>query len=310
MPRSTPEAQLDQIRATRNRSLVQNQGSIPRADKADLINQALVLNNAAPQSFEAHMANFYANFPATTAFQELDLALAKGRDREELIAPELANAARKDNAAELMKWASEMKSRGRVAPGLYTYAEDLMASLEPNAVLIAAGEMDAYPLWVQQFANAKRNDVFVIDQRLLVDPLYRARIWERTKATGTVPAEKDLIKELVKSTDRPVYLSLALGSATLGTMGNALYLTGLALRWSEEPFDNLLLLGERWGQLKKAMDAGPLSQNYLVPGAVLLKYYRSIGDETKASLLEHELRSMAKTLGATEKLIKADILAH
>lgn len=310
VPQATPHEQLDQIRAARNLSLVQNQGTIPRTDKADLVNKAALLHSAAPQSFEAHMASFYAYFPAPTAFQELDLALAKDRDREELIAPELANAARKDNALELTKWAREMQSRGRVAPGLYTYAEDVMASLEPGAVLIAAGEMDAYPLWVHQFANAKRKDVFVIDQRLLVDPAYRERIWERTKAKGAVPAENELITELAKSTTRPVYLSLAMGSAAMGGLGNNLYLTGLAVRWSKEPTNNLRLLEERWGQFKKTMDAGPLSQNYLVPGAVLLKHYRSIGDETKASLLEHELRIMSKRLGATERLIKANILAH
>ena len=310
IPQATPKEQLDQIRGARNLSLVQNQGTIPRTDKADLVNKAALLNSAAPQSFEAHMANFYAQFPAPMAFQELDLALAKDRDREELIAPELANAARKDNALELTKWAREMKSRGRVAPGLYAYAEDVMTSLEPGAVLIAAGEMDAYPLWVHQFASAKRNDVFVIDQRLLVDPAYRARIWERTKAKGTVPTENEMITELVKSTTRPVYLSLAMGSAAMGGQGNNLYLTGLAVRWSKEPTNNLRLLEERWGQFKKAMDAGPLSQNYLVPGAILLKHYRSIGDETKASLLEHDLRIMAKKLGATERLIKANILAH
>ena len=309
-PLLDPNVQLDRMRAARNLSLVQNQGTITRTDKADLINRAAVLNSAAPQSFEAHMANFYAQFPATSAFQELDLAMVKGRDREELIAPELANAARKDNAIELSKWAREMKARGRVAPGLYTYAQDLMASLEPGAVLIAAGEMDAYPLWVEQFANAQRKDVFVIDQRLLVDPAYRARIWERTKARGAVPMESDLMRTLPQSTDRPVYLSLALGSAAVSGLGSNSYVTGLAIRWSKEPIDNLRLLEERWGLFKKTMDAGPLSQNYLVPGSVLLKHYRSIGDETRASLLEHELRTMAKSLGATEKLIKAGVLAH
>jgi len=309
-PLLDPNVQLDRMRAARNLSLVQNQGTITRTDKADLINRAAVLNSAAPQSFEAHMANFYAQFPATTAFQELDLAMVKGRDREELIAPELANAARKDNAIELSKWAREMKARGRIAPGLYTYAQDLMASLEPGAVLIAAGEMDAYPLWVEQFANAQRKDVFVIDQRLLVDPAYRARIWERTKARGAVPMESDLMRTLPQSTDRPVYLSLALGSAAVSGLGSNSYVTGLAIRWSKEPIDNLRLLEERWGLFKKTMDAGPLSQNYLVPGSVLLKHYRSIGDETRASLLEHELRTMAKSLGATEKLIKAGVLAH
>lgn len=302
--------QLDQLRWERNASLARNAGDIPGADHARLVDLAVELNTVAPNSFEAHMANYYTQFPAVAAFQSLELAMLKGPEREELIAPRLVNAARKDNTAELTLRAKDMKARGRMAPALYKVAEDILASVEPKAVLFAAGEMDAYPLWVEQFANGKQKDVLVVDERLLGDAAYRMRIWERTQARGNVAGQVGFIPALAAATDRPVYLSLALGASTMAPLKDKLYVTGLAMRYSAASVDNIPLLAARWEKLKKPLDAGPLSNNYLVPGAVLLTHYRSTGDEARASKLEHELRGMAKALGATTALVKSGILQH
>lgn len=304
------QQQLDQLRLERNASLARNAGNIPGVDHARLVDLAMELNTAAPNSFEAHMANYYAQFPAPAAFQELDLAMLKGVDREELIAPRLVNAARKDITSELVIRAKEMKARGRIAPALYKVAEDILASLEPSAVLFAAGEMDAYPLWVEQFANGKHKDVLVVDERLLGDVAYRMRIWERTKARGEVSGRTGFISNLAAATTRPVYLSLALGNTVMAPLKDRLYVTGLAMRLSSSAVDNMPLLEARWDRLKKPLDAGPLSRNYLVPGAVLLTHYRNIGDEARAARLEHELRGMAQKLGATSTLVKSGILQH
>lgn len=302
--------QLDQLRQERNASLARNAGTLPAADKTRLAQLSGTLNTTAPNSFEAHMANYYSQFPAPAAFQHLELAMMQDMDRDELIAPRLANAARKDNATELALRAKDMKARGRIAPALYAVADDILASLEPGAVLFAAGEMDAYPLWVEQFANGRHKDVLVVDERLLVDAAYRTRIWERTKARGEVPGEAGFIAALAAATTRPIYLSLALGSTALGPLKDRLYVTGMAMRLSSTPVDNMPLIEARWDRLKKPTDAGPLSKNYLVPGAVLLTHYRTIGDEARAARLEHELRTMARKLGATNDLVKSGILQH
>ncbi|HRH69599.1 MAG TPA: hypothetical protein PLB89_08850 [Flavobacteriales bacterium] len=307
---NSSKSQLDVLRVERNASLARNQGTIPALDQARLVDLAVDLNAASPQSFEAHMANYYVQFPAPEAFRELDLANAKGRDRDELIGPNLLNAARKDNTTELVACAKEMKLRGKVAPALYRVAEDIFASIEPSAVVFAAGEMDAYPLWVAQFAEDKRKDVLVVDERLLVDPAYRSSIWERSKARGNVPQADRFIADLPGATQRPVFLSLAVGQSTMAPLRERLYVTGLAMRLSATPIDNIPLLENRWDRFKKALDAGPLARNYLVPGAVLLTHYRAIGDEARASRLELELRDMAKKLGATNSLIKSGVLAH
>ncbi|MEO8589240.1 MAG: hypothetical protein ABI432_07730 [Flavobacteriales bacterium] len=304
--------QLNQFRWERNVALTQNQGVIPPADQARLQEIAGSLSSVAPQSFEAHLANFYVAFPQPAAFMELDLATAKGRERDELIAPQLVNSARKDNPVEQTKWAGAMRDRGNVAPGLYLMAEDILSSVDQNGVLIAAGEMDAYPLWTEQFASGKRKDVLVVDERLLIDPAYRARIWDRTKARGPIPTTAEGFAEhLELSTDRPVFLSLALGQdAAGGALRDKLYVTGLAMRLSSEPVDNIPQLALRWKRMNKAMDTGPLAQNYLLPGAVLLIHYRAVGQESEAARLEHELRDLAERAGATQRMIKSGVFQH
>jgi len=306
------QEQLNQFRVERNTSLSLNQGVIPPADQARLVQIAGSLSSVAPQSFESHLANFYVHFPTPGAFMELDLATAKDRERVELIAPQLVNSARKDSPMELTKWAGAMKARGEVAPGLYAMAEDIMTSVDQDGVLIAAGEMDAYPLWTDQFANGKRKDVLVVDERLLVDPAYRIRIWDRTKARGSVPTSAvGFAARLETATDRPVFLSLALGQdAATGALRDKLYVTGLALRISSTPVDNIPQLAVRWKRMNKAMDTGPLAQNYLLPGAVLLKHYRAVGNETEAARLEHELRGIAERTGTLERMYKSGVFAH
>jgi hypothetical protein len=310
LPQLDAAQRLDELRQERNAALALNGGMIPPADRARLVGLSDALNAVAPHSFEAHMARYYTLFPAPAAFDHLEEAVAQNADREELIAPRLVAAARKNNTNELALRAKEMKARGRIAPALYAVANDMLASVEPGAVLIAAGEMDAYPLWVEQFANGKHRDLLVVDHRLLMDPTYRTSIWARANARGAVAGEADFVAALAGATTRPVYLSLALGSTTLAPLKDRLYITGMALRLSDRPVDNIPLLGSRWDRLKKPMDAGPLSKNYLVPGAVLLTHYRANGAETQAARLEHELRSMARALGATNDLVKSGILQH
>lgn len=308
--RRDAQGQLDHLRWERNTTLARNEGTIPAVDQARLVDLAVELNAAAPNTFEAHMANYYVQFPAPAAFDELEKASEKGVAREELIAPQLANAARKADAAEMSARARDMKTRGRIAPPLYKVAEDIMASVEPGAILIAGGEMDAYPLWVEQFANGKHKDMLVVDERMLADAGYRATVWSAANARGTAAAQTGFIAHLAQATTRPVYLSLSLGQTAMKPLRDKLFVTGLAMRYSDAAMDNIPVLESRWDRLKKPLDAGPLSRNYLVPGAVLLTHYRAIGDEARAARLEYELRAMADRLGATSTLVKSGILPH
>lgn len=304
------KSELDRFRAERNMALARNQGTLPPAELGKLGTMASELNGLAAGSFEAHLANYYVAFPSPGAFSELDKARSLGVGRSELLGPLLVAAARTDDRAELVLRAKEMKANGEMAAGLYRLAQDIFASLERDAVLIAAGEMDAFPLWVGQYADGQRTDVLVVDERLLADAAYRTRIWGRAKASGPVAPEQGFAAALGKASPRPVHLSLALGPAVLAPLSAELYVTGIAMRYSVVPVDNIPMLEARWGKFSKALDAGPLSRNYLVPGSVLLAHYRAIGDEARASALELELRRMAERLGATNSMIKSGVFAH
>ncbi len=303
-------AQLDGFRALRNDLLVTTKGHLGPEQKDRLRAEAAQLERSAPNSFEAHLARYYSEFPAAVAFMQLDLATARDRERPELIGPQLGNSARLDSETELAHWSRAMRTRGNMAPGLKQVADDMLLSMEQDAILIAAGEMDAYPLWTRQYADGFRRDVLVIDQRLLVDAAYRQRMWARSRSRGPVPEAAHFIEMIATSTSRPVYLSPALGPEIPTAMLPSLYVTGMALRHSNTPFDNLTRLQENWVRLSKTTQAGPLSQNYLLAGAVLLKHYRDMGDEPRAASLEHELRGLAKTLGATDRLIRTGVFQH
>ncbi len=305
------QVDFQQMRLDRNSALAERKGELNTTDRDELVRYAERIAREAPNSFEAHMAHFYAEFPAPSSFQHLDRAAMRDAGRSELIGPKLADAARRNNINELGQWSRAMKARGEVAPGLWSFADDLLASVDQDGILIAAGEMDAYPILTRQFADGQRKDVFVIDFRLLEDAAYRHRIWEKTRAKGNVPANAiGFIAALAEATERPLFLSPALGSQRIGLPQENLYVIGLALQYARNPINNIPLLEKRWGQMKKTTEAGPLSRNYLLPGVVLLKHYREQQDETRSARMEHELRQLAKKLNATQDLYRMGVFQH
>jgi len=302
---------LDRFRAERNAALSRNQGQLEAADQAHLRQQAVVLNAVLPNSFDGRLANYYAEFPSAAAWIELDAATRIQPERVELVGPVLTKAVRDGDRERLKPAAKDMKARGEVAPALYTLADDILLSVGSEGILIAAGEMDGFPLLVRQYAEGKRSDVLVIDHRLLEDPGYRAVAWKQAQASGSVPASPEaFMEQLHQRTARPVYLSLALGSAVATRYAGRLHVTGLAMRVSEGQCCTIPDLDETWKRMRKTMDAGPLSRNYLIPSIALLKHYRETGDERRASELEHQVRQMAQRLGATRELQANGILQH
>lgn len=303
--------ELNRFRAERNSVLISNQGQIKSGDRARLKKKASELNAAHPGSFEGELAAYYAEFPGAAAYGHLDEAARMQPARAELLGPLLTQALRNDDRPKLAAAAKEMRLRGEVAPGLLEMAEDILLSVEPGAVLIAAGEMDGFPLLVRQFAEGRRPDVLLLDQRLLEDPTYRARIWQRAKARGAVPPDEVSFPErLLHSCDRPLYFSLALGRGWAETYADRLHITGLAMRLSESPCCDPKALEATWKSMSKTTEAGPLSRNYIIPAVMLLKHHRSQGDEERASAMEHEVRQLAQRLGITRDLQAAGILAH
>lgn len=302
---------LDALRQTRNVALIRSQGSLGSGDRAAIQHQAEALNRAFPNSFEAHLANYYLEFPAAPSFGHLALARAADPGRDELLAPTLIEALHDGDEGRLAAAAKAMKARGRMAAGLSDMARDMLLSVDRGGILITAGEMDGFPVLVRQYAEGERRDVLVIDLRLLSDGDYRSQAWRRAGAKGDAPSTPDgFLGKIHLATARPVHLSLAVGRPIAAPLADHLHVTGLTLRLTAAECCEVKKLESVWKAMRKTRSAGPLSRNYVVPAAALLKHYRSAGDEAQASELEHELRRLASDLGMKRELIANGILQH
>jgi hypothetical protein len=140
-------------------------------------------------------------------------------------------------------------------------------------------------------------DVLVVDERLLGDAAYRLRIWERTKAKWKAVATQRISSSAAwPQRHRTSGVPLAgLGQRNGPAEGEALrdrigHAVEHVRRWTTSRCWRRVGTG-----IAKPLDAGPLSRNYLVPGAVLLTHYRAIGMNRRLRRLEAELRAMAAT---------------
>jgi hypothetical protein len=303
-------ALFNQFQALRYAGLAEGSGTVPDQQQARLDRLAERMATAHANTFEHHLLEYHRAFPSPDAAYHLERARRLGSERTELLLPDLVDAVRRFDNGALRSAANAARKAGLVAPAADRYAQDLLLSVEPGAVLLLAGEMDGVAAVVRQQAYGTRRDLLLVDARLLVDPAYRLRVWSACKAKGNPPASAtELYTALAHATDRPVYLSLAFGSAMAGVAPDQLFVTGLAARIGASG-DTMARLAENWPRMAKDTSAGPLARNYLVPGALLLGHYRRMGDEAKASALEHELRTMAGRLGALPQLHAAGVLAH
>ncbi|MCB9169309.1 MAG: hypothetical protein H6597_05050 [Flavobacteriales bacterium] len=301
---------LDELRAFRCEALARGHGSLSTADRNAMERMANAISRSDPDSFEAHLAAFHAGSPSDAAFRELEQAMKSGPDRPELLGPGLLAAERSGDAAAVRQAALALDRSGHIAPGLMQVARDLLTSLDRDAVVVLAGEMDVYPTLVLQ-ARSLRPDVLVIDERLLGSADYRARIFHEGGGRGSVPKEiVAFIRALAGSSARPVQMGLGLGHGRADMLANEIYLTGLAYRVGTPPPDAMQVLGERWSTFDPTPEAGPLSWSYLLPGGVLLRHYRASNDEAHAGPLELQLRELAQRIGATNDLYRTGVLLH
>ncbi|MBL7962410.1 MAG: hypothetical protein JNM31_01075 [Flavobacteriales bacterium] len=307
----TVQGNWNALRQTRNEMLATRSGQLLPEDREQLRLRADDLARMAPNSFEAHMARYYAEFPATAAMEALSAAYQVAPDRTELAGPMLGAALRNGDKAGVDQWATRLAAPGMVTNPLLDYATDLLASVDRNAVIFTNGDLDTYPALVRVHAGRVRPDVLIIDRRSLNDAAYRQRCWKDAGAKGQAPADDPrFASQLAVATDRPVYLAASMERGWLDALSPQLYCTGLAFRVGPAPADHMRALEQRWKALHKTTEAGPLSRNYLMPGSLLLQHYRAAGDEGRTAAMEHELRQLAKRIGALDRLYQAGVLTH
>ena len=305
-------AQLNWFRSERNARLATNNGSLTDGDAAELDRIAATIQRTAPGSFEHHLSTYYLRFPDPAANEALQQARALAPGRIELLLPLFNQANATGDKAALDEACARLEREGGVAPGLLEAADDLLRSVDARGIVLTNGDMDAAPAIVQQRRHDVRRDVLVIDQRLLADPGYRTRVWREAGASGPVPGGGPAFARALRTAGtRPVFLALSLDPDWFDAFPGELCATGIAFALRPDEQCRVADLAVRWEAMHKTTNAGPLSRNYLLPGAVLLRHYRNDPAlEGKAARLELELRTLGNALGATRQLIETGVLPH
>jgi hypothetical protein len=303
------DAHLNWYRSERNARLQSNNGSLRSADKKALNDIAKDIQATPGAEFQQQLTTYYERFPEQAAFDALDKAAAAKPEDATLIMPKLVEANRNGDQAGIDKGCADAETRGGLSPALLDVASDMLNSVDHQGIVFCNGDMDAYPALVQQRRHAERRDVLVVDQRLLADMGYRQRIWSEATAKGPVSGPGPAFAQtLAASTDRPVFLALSLDPEWFKLLGTDQRLSGIAFKLS--PGRPATPLGLVWDKMKKPVNAGVLSQNYLLPGSVLLRDHLAAENESKAASLELELRRIGKATGTEQQLYKAGVLSH
>lgn len=217
---------------------------------------------------------------------------------------------------------------GQLSPGFMNYNYNTLAGLEPNAILVTAGDNDTYPAWALQ-GRGIRNDVHVLNLYLLQIESYREKIFNELGIEPVVQKTDDDKKNIKKNLFKamlnnkkglPVYFALTASNCDnfLEEIQDKLYLTGLAYRYSDGSFDNIAALRRNF-EKEYALDyidrvfylepstenIREMNTNYIVPMMKLHEHYRSSGDTQRDAWISAKIIAIAKGTEYEKDILKA-----
>jgi len=145
-----------------------------------------------------------------------------------------------------------------ISTGILAYNYNVLNTLEDSAIIITNGDNDTYPLWVLQYAKGIKKEVCVININLIRIETYRTKLFAENKIpffddnkfktdnTTVKDYPQAFIKHIINTTKRPVYMASTLAPEYYSEFEKKLYLTGLALRYSDTDMDNMALIRKNY----------------------------------------------------------------
>jgi len=232
--------------------------------------------------FERHYLRFANDADPATKYDHLLAAYAADPDRHEAYSALIGHYEITGRAGKRNDLLRRFYQADPLPTGVMEYNYNQLQSVGPGGILLTNGDADTYPTWMLQTVHGIRPDVTVLNYHLLRG--FRAHLNDRLLRLGasayvgpedSPPALPALIAKL-RETDRAVYFATTTQNQLSALPPDRLYLTGLALRYSETEVENLHLINAayrvRWrlDALRQPLDAGPaqavadqLNQNYL-----------------------------------------------
>lgn len=271
-----------------------------------------------PQSFEYHYAAYLNARNDTAMGGHLLEAHRMAPFRTELYDDLVALAELSDNSTMKREFSQLLENRKVYDPLLYQYGRNMFRSLEKGAYIFTRGEWDTYPLWVLQSVHNENGDITVLQLDLLHKEHYFNRMMAPFKlkkgAYHRFIADKPaFFRELAAAKHgKPVYLSLTVDQQIISNIAPLLYNTGLAMKLSSAPFDNLTTLKANWNSFDLPdfsapsgnQDLNRMTGNYIMPMGLMYRKAIAMGDSAEAEKIKEKMLNLAKSAGKLNEMEK------
>ena len=314
-----PDAWLNYFRAARYANMLDRSGEQAFDLSAIVAQIPVALNN----SFEFQYISFMNAAWDESRFEYLLKAHEIAPQRTEIYHDLVSYHETRGEQSQALFYLEKLFEAGEFPAELLAWNYNLLASVEPDALLLTYGDNDTYPLWVLQSARGIRKDVNVLNINLLLLDEYREKALTKlglpaidlSDCKDTEAMYLHVLKQILSGARQPVYVANTMPEPVRLAFGDSLYLTGLAFRYAPVAFDNVAFLKNNF-ENKFLLDylrvdfspdsvssvlAG-MNLQYLPAFILLHQHYEASGEKIKAANLEPVMRRVAKEGGRESEL--------
>lgn len=296
-------AWLNLYKATRFTNYTEHSRDISTGRQNDLDGILAKMKKAIPESFAYNYSAYLNGNKSNQSFTHLEKAYNQATAASELWDDMLSKAVIESNQSEVTQFSNLLSENHIYNSAEVTYNRNVLSSVEQNGILITNGNVDTYPVLMMQHLQNYRKDVSVLCLEWLGNETYSKTVsgWLGLKTDKKI-ALPDI---MANKSNKALYLSLTVPPDDIKKYSSNLYCTGLAMKYSKTPLDNLPVLATNWEKLfdKSALQSSDnLNKNYLVPLVLLKDYYSQTGNATGKAEASQQMEQVATSFGLKKVL--------
>lgn len=259
---------------SKNKAVNQRNQRSPTLEQQEEMNAAVqFFGTNAPDQFEYHFYKYAAGNYNLDLLDHLIKAESLRPNNTDVQVQMAAANIIQGNDTLAIEYINKLVESDRLSSSALEYGADILNSVPENGVLITHGFDDSYATWFLKHDKALRGDVILISLDFLQSKAYRVK---KTNEGINIPeaeiVDVAFLKELLeKNPDKSMNISMTTPKEYLEPIQENLYVNGLVLNYSQQPYDNFKINENLWNsQLEKHLVTGAidekgknLSANYL-----------------------------------------------
>jgi len=253
------------------------------------------------ESYAFHYASYLQQNRSSSSFAHLENAFLLKPEESELWDDMLCKSVIEKKNPQIEFFARKLSETSIYSAAELEYNQNVLNSVEQNAILVTNGNVDTYPLIILQQTQNFRKDVRIICLDWFNNSTYlRDLANSDSKLFGKLIINQpyESLKSIAKnSNNKSLYLGLTIPGDEIGDLSKDLYCTGLAMKYSNTALSNLISLETNWNQFFSKTfltQSEPINRNYILPLVLLNDYYKESGHSEHAAAIQ----KLLQTIGA------------